>query len=452
VDRDTNVAHHLWTCYPDGRDPRSFHGNYPGRRESRPWMEMGIRAIPHSRKYVATAAAHHGHAFGSFVLIDPHVEDDGAMAQLTRLTPEVPFPEAERHRKPIEACMAYGTAWPLSEDDYLCVYDAAAKNRGIYWIDRFGNRELLYQDPVISCLSPIPLRARPCPSVIPSQTGEGADSLRETVAVINVYNSDFVWPEGTRITALRLIQVLPKTTAPPNEPRIGVADQSNARAVLGTVPVETDGSAYFEAPVGKLFYFQALDAAGLAVQSMRSGTYVHPGERMTCLGCHEPKHGARTPSARLPMALRRPPSPIQPGPDGSNPFSYVRLVQPVLDRHCVDCHQEKGALDLRGQPSREHGWTRSYANLAGDYGFYFHVHNGSINTGVHGGTRTVPGQFGARVAPLLAFLDQRHYGVTLPQEDRQRVTLWLDANSEFYGAYEDTRAQARGKVVWPSLN
>ncbi|MCY2989030.1 MAG: hypothetical protein NTY19_14340, partial [Planctomycetota bacterium] len=93
VDRDTNIAHHLWTSYPDGRDPRSFHGNYPVRRESRPWMEMRIRAIPGSNKFVASTGAHHGHEFGSLVLIDPRPEDDTAMSQLERLTPDVPFPE-----------------------------------------------------------------------------------------------------------------------------------------------------------------------------------------------------------------------------------------------------------------------------------------------------------------------------------------------------------------------
>ncbi len=58
-------------------------------------MEMNIRAIPDSHKFVASTGAHHGHAFGSLVLIDPRVEDDNAMSQLTRLTPDVPFPEAE---------------------------------------------------------------------------------------------------------------------------------------------------------------------------------------------------------------------------------------------------------------------------------------------------------------------------------------------------------------------
>ena len=122
VDRDTNVAHHIWNCYPDGRDPRSFHGNYPTVRESRPWMEMSARAIPGSNKYVATAAAHHGLAFGSLVSIDYRVEDDGSMSQVERLTPEVPLPEAEGGKKKIRQYMAYGTPWPLSEDDYLCVY------------------------------------------------------------------------------------------------------------------------------------------------------------------------------------------------------------------------------------------------------------------------------------------------------------------------------------------
>ena len=81
------------------------------------------------------------------------------MSQLTRLTPDTPFVEAEGGKENIRKYSRYGTPWPLSEDDYLCVYDAAATNRGIYWLDRFGNRQLLYRDPAISCLSPIPLRA-----------------------------------------------------------------------------------------------------------------------------------------------------------------------------------------------------------------------------------------------------------------------------------------------------
>jgi len=457
VDRDTNVAHHIWTSYPDGRDPRSFHGNYPQKRETRPWMEMSIRAIPGSNKFVAATGAHHGHAFGSLVLIDPRVPDDGAMSQLERLTPEVPFAEAEG--RPIPPHMAYGTPWPLGEDDYLCAYDAKAANHGLYWIDRDGNKELIYRDPEIACIDPIPLRSRPVPPLIPDQTLQTAEvrqqaspeDLKATVAVMNVYDSDFAWPEGTKIAALRVMQVLPKSTAPPNQPRIGVAEQTNARAVLGTVPVEQDGSAYFEAPAGKEIYFQALDERGLAVQSMRSGTYLHPGERLTCQGCHERKHNPPAQVTQVPLALRRSPSTLQPDVSGSNPFSYVRLVQPALDRNCVACHQEKKALDLSGAIDGPNGWTRSYNNLAAKYGFYYHVTNGSINMDVHGGARTPAGRFGARAAPLSKYLAGEHYGVKLSQEDYHRITLWLDSNSEFFGAYENTTAQARGEIVEPSL-
>jgi len=458
VDRDTNIAHHIWTSFPDGRDPRSFHGNYPARRESRPWMEMSIRAIPDSHRYVATTGSHHGNAFGSLIMIDPRIEDDLAMSQLTRLTPDAPFPEAEGN--PIRDYMRYGTPWPLSEDDYLCVYDAEAKNRGVYWIDRFGNRELLYRDPSVSCLSPIPLRPRRQPAVLPSRTVQTAGDIeraggkvpQETIAVVNVYDSDFAWPEGSKAAALRIIQLLPKTTPPPNEPRIGIANQTNARAVLGTVPVEPDGSAYFEAPVGKAIYFQALDEHGMAIQSMRSVTYIHPGEQMTCLGCHERKHRTSNQPARKPLALQRPPSKIKGDVDGSNPFNYVRLVQPVLERNCVACHQEKKVLDLRGVIEGNNGWTRSYNNLAENYGFYFHVSNGSINEGVHGGSRTLPGKFGAKAAALLSYMDERHYGVNLPDEDFHRLTLWLDCNSEFYGSYENTLTQARGQIVERTLD
>jgi hypothetical protein len=270
--------------------------------------------------------------------------------------------------------------------------------------------------------------------------------------VTNVYDSDFHWPAGTKVAGLRVIQVFPKSTYPPNQPRIGVADQTNARAVLGTVPVEPDGSVYFRAPVGKEIYFQALDADGMAIQSMRSGTYVHPGERLACQGCHEPKHRPPSQPQGTPLAFRRAPSEIVPDVEGSNPFSFVRLVQPVLDGRCVECHRQKKALDLTGKIEGGYGWTRSYTNLAAKYGFYFHVQNGSINTGVHGGARTNPGEFGARAARLLKYLDQGHYGVKLSDQERRRITLWLDCNSEFYGSYENTQAQARGEVVQPTLN
>ena len=128
IDRDAIIAIHPWTCFPDGRDPRAFHGNYPlplttmigsnwpNGRFFRPMCEHGVRAIPNSRKYIAVATPHHNQSYGSLVLIDPSVKDDGRMSQLKRLTPEVKFPEDEGGE------LAYGTPWPLQEDFYLCNY------------------------------------------------------------------------------------------------------------------------------------------------------------------------------------------------------------------------------------------------------------------------------------------------------------------------------------------
>jgi hypothetical protein len=204
--------------------------------------------------------------------------------------------------------------------------------------------------------------------------------------------------------------------------------------------------------VGKELYFQALDADGFAVQSMRSGTYVHPGEQLTCTGCHEPKQRSSESPGQMPIALGRAPSKIKPEVDGTNPFSYARLVQPVLDKNCVECHQKEEAPGLSGTPANEHHWSQSYISLAKDFGFYFNVSNGSIDDGVHGGVRSIAGEFGARASKLMDFLKDEHYGVSLTEEERHRFVLWLDSNSEFFGTYENTLAQAKGEIVHPVLD
>ena len=469
LDRGHSQAHHPWITTPDGCDARALQGNFGLSMNARPFMEMDVRAIPGSPRYVATAAAHHGQAYGSFVVIDPRVGDDDAMGPLARLTPDVPFPEAERDGRP-----AYATAWPLSEEFYLCVYDAEAdarrgpkNNFGIYLVDAWGNKELLYRDPAVSCLSPLPLRARERPPLLPHATAvgrpplAGPDAAAEPpqaeppqtapVALINVYDSLKPLPPGTAVKALRVVQVLPKSTPVHNVPRIGYGSEKSARAVLGTVPVEADGSAHFALPVGKPVFFQALDERGLAVQSMRSTTYVHPGQRLVCQGCHEVRSGAPPPPAELPLALRRPPSGIQPEADGSNPFSFPRLVQPVLERHCVSCHgKEPKPPDLRAGDvaQNRNRWFTSYANLR-TYAFYF----GRFEAEYDAWTLplTVPGEFGARASKLFALLEKGHYEVKLPPQDLRRITLWLDCNSDFFGSYEDIEAQARGEVVWPRL-
>ena len=459
VDRDSDIAHHPWLTTPEGRNPRAIHGNYPGKggRERRPWMEMDIRAIPNSTWYVTTAAPHHGQAYGSLVMLDPNVEDDDAMSQLSRLTPEVPFPEAELSR----GFQYYGTAWPLSHEFFLCVYAHPQNpgNYGIYLLDAFGNRVLIYRDPAIGCRDPIPLRPRTRPPVMPklgeplrmdlarnapADAGEAAKG-EAVVVCVNVYDGFLPWPEDSRIHALRIIQLYPKANQPQNKPPVSVAaSQSLVRGVLGTVPVEADGSCHFRVPAAKTVYFQALDKEGRAVQSMRSATYFHSGETQTCQGCHERRYSAPAMPRAIPIALRRKPSRIKPDVPGSHPVFYPQLVQPILDRHCVACHRkEEKAPDL----AMEDGQCRSHRVL-GKHAFAWSGGNGTVNKE---GGRTTPGKFGARAARLYKMLAEGHHKVKLPKEDMHRIVLWLDCNSNFYSAYRDMNAQIAGNLVLPVL-
>jgi len=484
VDRGFFQAHHPWTTTPDGRNALALHGNYPKNWKDRPCMEMDIRSIPGSQRLISVAAAHHGQTYGSIVLVDPRVEDDDAMAPVRLVTPEERFPESEYGYFCREA--AYGTPWPLSEDYYLCVYgyserrrrDKSVENYGIYLLDSFGNKELLYRDPKIACLSPIPLKSRPTPPVIPDQVKpypvdpnqqrlnldrpaimadavarqlkheRSVDRTPGSVSIANVYETRRKWPENTRITALRIVQILPKSAPGRDNPKIGYSTEKNARSVLGTVPVETDGSIHFKLPPYIPVYFQALNEQGLAVQSMRSIIYVAPKEKLSCVGCHERRLAAPPMAKKKPLAMKRGPSTIKPEPDGSNPFNFMRLVQPVLTAKCADCHtkkikEKKKAPALTGKNPDKRGWPESYRNLK-KYSFYY-------NSGSFVESKTYPGKFGALASPLYKHLRKGHHKLKLTPQELRRITLWLDCNSDFYGTYERLPDQALGKIVKPIL-
>lgn len=467
VDRHGCVAHLPWTTTPDGRDARALHGNF-APREKRADMELDVRAIPGSHKFVATGAPHHGQSFGSLVVFDPQVEDDDAMAPIKRLTPEIAFPESQG------GAQVYGTPWPLSETYFLAAYDPLMQpgagrqgkkhSRGeysLYLVDAFGNKELIHRDPDIAIQNPMPLRARQTPPTAPEASMRLADNppTTATLAVVNVYDSLKPWPEGSNVTALRVIQVLPMTVPsgkPPHEVgmRLPGAEGSDsviiARSVLGTVPIEDDGSAHFVVPAGKELFFQALDEKGLAIQSMRSATYLQPGETLTCHGCHDPRYRVPTRSQQGAKALGRKPSTIAPDVDGTAPFSYPRLVQPVLEKNCLSCHQKHPdkapdlSRDVVTKGKRGGGkWYASYWSLAPEYGFWSYGDR----------FRTTPGKFGARASKLYAMLEKGHHDVDLSDEDLHRITLWLDCCSIFYGVYEKDggEAQLRGEIAMPTL-
>ncbi len=490
VDRGFNQAHHPWITFPDGRDARAIQGNYSESPAVRPHFETSLKQIPDSNLFVGTASGHHTQNFGSIFLLDPMVEDDDVgddpMAPIRRVTPDQLFPEAEigTHGPPHN----YGQPYPLSEDFFLVVYDAfSASNKGeannysVYLLDVFGNKVLVYRDSKISCQHPIPLMSRVVPPIIPGKTFVGLPEAEKanvvipdelpktaTVGLVDVYKTTRPFPAGTKIKELRIVQLLPKTTVNANMPWIGFGGENSARKVLGTVPVEEDGSARFEAPVNIPFYMQALDEDGVAVQTMRSATYVHPGETLTCLGCHEGRFNtSQNADAVTPTAFTRAPSTIEPDVKGSNPFNYPVLVQTILDKHCVECHEEgakQGKTFELGRGPEEQYFVSSYINLRP----YVYVNgNGNANPDApvktqphHGGAwnpftngKTMPGQFGANRSPLWKMLKEGHYDVKLSDEEMRAFALWMDNNCDFFGAYEmeTVQAQRRGEPVQPTL-
>ncbi len=249
----------------------------------------------------------------------------------------------------------------------------------------------------------------------------------------------------------------PKLTPQANVPTISKNAQSLARGVLGTIPVEKDGSAYFEMPSSMPVYFQALDKHGRAVQSMRSATYLHPGETLSCMGCHEHKRVSYN-LQKKPIAFTRKPSIIKPEVEGAYPLSFPRLVQGVLDKNCVECHKKNKQAPsfdktiLSGK--KDKGWTVAYKSLAGKgKNTYLWGKSGGNGSFLNDDTKglSIPGKVGAYASKLFNILEKGHHDVKLSKEDMYRITLWLDCNSNFYGAYYDIEKQAKGELVLPKL-
>ena len=480
VDRHAVFYEQLWSARPDGTDPRIYYGN----NTFNPVGVWEARPVPGSSRVMATAAAHHAMTAGSIILLDVQKGIDGP-APVTRLTPDALFPESEApvaqrgpgtwHAPtgvaqapplPVEQARwpghCYRSPFPLSDTYFLAAYsyDALlgepeanpAAMFGLYLVDSFGNKELLFRDPEISSLWPVPLRPRERPPVLPSLL-EVTSVAEGTFIVQDIYRSWPALPPGT-VKRLRILQVLPKSTWHANDPMVGLANASPGKQVLGTVPVEADGSAHFRAPARVPIAFQALDELGQAVQVMRSVTYLQPGETAACVGCHEPR--ADTPSALAAgLAYRRAPSTIEPWPDGSRPFSYPLLVQPVLDRHCVNCHDKAhpgGGVLLTSEP--EGAFSVSYNALAPRVSF-------SAWGGKPGDFResnseplSQPGFFGARGSSLMKLLRDGHREVKLEPADFERLATWMDANALFYGTFDklDQARQRRGeRIAGPAL-
>jgi hypothetical protein len=425
------------------------HWVYYGNNTASPGGVLDARQIPGTQKVVATFVSCHGRPWGALAILDRSKGVDGAEPV------EKIWPESARALIKIDGHIddfmkvrpRYEDPWPLADPKtgkgagtyFLCVrtIEDEEERTGIYLIDVFGNETLVYEDPEFGCFDPLPVVARKKPAVRPDLRNYAGNTGQFYVQ--NVYEGTHL--EGIdpgEIKYLRVIETPEKQTwtlghqwqshGGAQWPAISWSSLETKR-VLGEVPVEADGSVYFEAPTDKFVFFQLLDKDRRMVQSMRSGTMIQPGETQGCVGCHEDRVEAPPAAALGLAATARRISKMGEGYSAGELFSYAERVQPVFDKHCVSCHdygKDAGEkLNLCGDKTLI--FNTSYENL---------WKKGIIQVEGAGYSDFKPAKsWGANQSKLSDYLDG-HEGVKLTDEEKQAIHTWLDLNAIYYPVYE----------------
>lgn len=435
-ERSVTSLHNPFTMNPDGTMVMPFYGNATWK----PNVVMFPRPVPGSSKVMGLFTAHHGQTHGAVGLIDTGRGVDGD-APLTLLTPEVPV-TGEHHLDSRGGW--FSDPWPLSEETFLANYTPTVVpwlewTWALYVSDRHGNLALVSRAPGISLAEPVPLRPRPRPlERAPAPRDCDSETASAEVLLQDVAIGLRDVPPGT-VRSLRVLE---------DVPRVGLLEGGvittsgtsiyTVKRILGTVPVAADGSARIELPANRNVYFEALDAEGREVQRMRSVVCLKPGERRTCIGCHEPRNSA--PPLRSLEALRSRASAPAPPPWGERTLSYLRDVQPVLDAQCLGCHahaRERNRVILTGDLTDQ--FCVSYQELLP----YLRVANAMRWDHPDDVLAQPPWTYGSRVSPLMRMLDEGHHGVRLTPEDDLRLATWIDANAVYYDRYEWARRPDR---------
>jgi hypothetical protein len=340
--------------------------------------------------------------------------------------------------------------------DYFLVSHAPQAHFGLYVLDRYGNRELLYWDPAVSSMGPLPLQPVPPPPVLSGGLTSANDAETGQFILEDVYRG--LEPKVARgaIKYLRVCQEvrsdlarLPNGAYRQDHPEFQdfYASPTHlvrgphgwpsyvAKASLGLVPVAADGSASFRAPAGKTLYFQALDEDLNEIQRMRSVVQLQPGERRGCVGCHE--HRATAGPVRPLQALRQPPQALEPPSWGAVPFAYEKVVQPVWDAQCVRCHDAKDPrkLDLSGALAADRVPASYRTLITQGWVHYFDYTWGREHQ------KAEPLSFGVLRSKLRPFLAAGHYEVALTRDELHRVKCWIDLNCPLWPDY--TQRQLR---------
>ena len=409
VDRSQVHFHHLWTAAPDGSGQMVWFGNmYPGT------TMIDAKPIPNSRKVVVSFSPGHGlrEHNGEVTVIDPGAGPD-APASAKKIAPE------KYYRDP----------WAFSEKLFM-----AADETRLLLLDENGKEQQIFKlpqadiDAGLQCHEPRPIIGRARENVIASRLDLGKRTGKMILA--DVYDGRNM--AGVKRGEIKKLLVLESLPMPIHytggmEP-ISHGGTFTLERIVGTVPVEADGSAYFELPALRSFFFVALDDKDLSVKRMQSFCTVQPGETVSCVGCHE--HRTKTPEYRFQevTALRRSASKITPITDVPEVMDFPRDIQPILNRHCVRCHDydnhNGGGFILSGDNGPMYSHSYFALTMKGL------VADGRNKPVSNYGPRTL----GSSASPLMQKL-QDHYGVQLSPLEMKTVRLWIDSGAAYPGTY-----------------
>ncbi|MEA3365925.1 MAG: hypothetical protein U9Q79_09835, partial [Candidatus Hydrogenedentes bacterium] len=482
LDKGADFGHTLWSIRPDGTHPVLVFGN------NTPNCYSQAHEVPGTTEIVCTLMSHGDH-HGPVALIDRGKGPFDTRA-ITNITPDT-RPQYQMSRSHTNT---FRDPHPVSKDHFLVSHNPDSHhNFALYVIDRYGNRELLYVDPEISCKRPSPLRARPRPPVAATTIdpalakenlgvfsvqdvyiGLGQEVARGRAKYLRVseevpaklerlacgqYQDDHPpfqdfyatpihvvrGPTPRFLTRTKNARLVPVATyykwhEKASEKSEGLFEVSEAggwpsfvaKMSHGIVPIEEDGSASFLAPASRQLYFQLLDEDFNEIQRMRSVIQVQPGEMRSCIGCHENRQEA-PPGAGLRQGLQRPPVRLEEPPWGAVPFSYEDMVQPIWDRHCVKCHdagRRAPKPDLRDTLDKERVPASYRALIEGGWVHYFDYTWGMRHF------KAEPLSFGTVKSRLFDILsDSNHAEIALNENEMRAVKAWIDFNCPLWPDY-----------------
>lgn len=441
VDRSSHGWQAVWSVNPDGTNQSLLWGNHSA------WPDATIDAhiIPGTEKIIGILCDLHSVPRGALAIIDRRINEDGPSSVIHT------WPDYVKNyvQGPIDnihlnfltdnrVTPIYEDPYPLNDKYFLVsrttspTYGRDSMGESIYLLDIFGNEILLHKEE-LGCFDPMPIISKERPKEIALR--RDYENKSGFVYAQNVYEGLDNVPYGS-IKYLRVVETPEKrywaagglpwycyTTSYP-----GINWHSfETKRILGTVPVEKDGSAYFEVPTDKFVYFQLLDENGMMVQSMRSGTVLQSGETAGCVGCHEKR--ITSPINNKSIAIHNPPVKLKGWLGGIRDFNYINEVQPVFDKHCVKCH------DYGTEPGKKLNLSRDRLLIFNtSYNELYRKNHVNV-IGASNSKTPDPYSWGSHASRLVKVLQKEHYDVKLDKEEFERIVTWLDLNGVYYGSF-----------------